>query len=117
MVLVAEDHVDSRDALTTLLDALGYDVLEAPNGRAAVEVARASHPDLILMDLMMPVLDGLAATREIRADPSLAGTRVVALTALEGARPAVMEAGCDDMVAKPIDVRRLMERLPGWVGQ
>jgi CheY-like chemotaxis protein len=115
-VLIAEDHDDSRDALRTLLEAYGYDVLEAADGLQAVEIARARHPQLVLMDLMMPRMDGLAATREIRADPALADVRIVALTALEGVRDQVIEAGGDEMVSKPIDVRRLLQRLPEWVG-
>jgi CheY-like chemotaxis protein len=116
VVLVAEDHADSREALRTLLEAFGYRVVEAVDGREAVERARAEHPDLVLMDVMMPRMDGLQATRAIRADPDLAGLRIVALTAVEGARATVLEAGCDELVPKPIDVRRLLERLPGWVG-
>ncbi len=117
LVLLAEDHEDSRDALRTLLEAYGYDVVEAADGRQAVDLAHATRPDLVLMDLMMPRVDGIQATREIRADATLAGIRIVALTALEGARPRVLEAGCDDMVPKPIDVRKLLERMPEWVGR
>jgi CheY-like chemotaxis protein len=116
LVLVAEDHEDSRDALRTLLEAYGYDVVEAADGRQAVDLARATRPDLVLMDLMMPRVDGFQATRELRADPATARVRIVAVTALEGARPRVLEAGCDDMVAKPIDVRKLLQRMTEWVG-
>lgn len=115
VVLVAEDHEDSRDAMRTLLDAFGYRVVEAVNGRQAVERAIAERPDLILMDMMMPLMDGLQATREIRADPSLAGVPVIALTAMEGARDRVLAAGCDDLVTKPIDVRAFLGRVRGWI--
>jgi CheY-like chemotaxis protein len=115
VVLVAEDHEDSRDAMRTLLDAFGYRVVEAVNGRQAVERALAERPDLILMDMMMPLMDGLQATREIRAAPSLAGVPVIALTAMEGARDRVMAAGCDDLVTKPIDVRSFLGRVRGWI--
>ncbi|MBW3572519.1 MAG: response regulator [Gemmatimonadetes bacterium] len=114
LVLIAEDHEDSRDALRTLLDAFGYRVVEACNGRQAVELARAERPDLILMDMMMPQVDGFQATREIRSIESLHGVPIVALTAMEGARDRVMQAGCDDMVPKPLDVRAFLDRVRVW---
>ena len=115
-VLVAEDHDDSRDALCTLLDAMGYRVLVARNGGEAVEVARAHRPDLILMDMMMPLVDGFQATRTLRADEAFRTVPIVAITAMEGAREAVLEAGCSDCVLKPLDIRSFMERLHGWLG-
>lgn len=117
LVLIAEDHEDSRDALRTLLDAFGYRVIEAANGRQAVEMALAERPDLILMDMMMPQVDGFQATREIRADEGMRGVPIVALTAMEGARERVLQAGCDDMVAKPLDVRAFLDRVRGWTHQ
>ena len=113
-VLIAEDHEDSRDALRTLLDAFGYRVVAAENGRQAVEMALAERPDLILMDMMMPQVDGFQATREIRAAEGLRGVPIVALTAMEGARERVLQAGCDDMVAKPLDVRAFLDRVRVW---
>ena len=115
LVLVAEDHEDSRDALTTLLTALGYRVAVASNGAEAVERARATRPDLILMDMMMPQVDGFQATRTLRQDAAFAGTPIIAITAMEGARDAVREAGCDDLVVKPIDIRAVLERIPAWL--
>ena len=114
LVLIAEDHEDSRDALRTLLDAFGYRVVEASNGRQAVERALAERPDLILMDMMMPQVDGFQATREIRAVDGLRGVPIVALTAMEGARERVLQAGCDDMVAKPLDVRAFLAKVRIW---
>jgi CheY-like chemotaxis protein len=114
LVLIAEDHEDSRDALRTLLDAFGYRVVEASNGRQAVERALAERPDLILMDMMMPHVDGFQATREIRAVEGLRGVPIVALTAMEGARERVMQAGCDDMVPKPLDVRAFLDKVRVW---
>src|SRR5262249_26119266 len=104
VVLVAEDHEDSRDALCTLLDALGYRVLAATIGVEALEVARANHPDLILMDMMMPGVDGFQATRTLRADETFRQVPIIAITAMEGAREAVIEAGCSDLVLKPLDI-------------
>lgn len=114
-VLIAEDHEDSRDALRTLLEAFGYTVRIAANGFEAVADARAHHPDLILMDMMMPGMDGLEATRTLRADPEFPRIPIVAVTAMEGARERVLEAGCDDWVAKPIDIRAFLARLPVWL--
>lgn len=115
VVLIAEDHEDSRDALRTLLEALGYRVLVAGNGAEAVDVARANKPDLILMDMMMPLVDGFEATRTLRDDEAFARTPIVAITAMEGAREAVFEAGCSDVVVKPIDIRAFLTRLSGWL--
>ena len=114
-VLIAEDHEDSRDALRTLLEAFGYQVRVAGNGFEAVADARAHHPDLILMDMMMPGMDGLEATRTLRADPGFPRIPIVAVTAMEGARERVLQAGCDDWVAKPIDIRGFLARLPAWL--
>lgn len=116
LVLIAEDHEDSRDALSTLLAALGYRVAVAGNGREAVERARAATPDLILMDMMMPEVDGFQATRILREDAAFRAVPIVAITAMEGARKSVLEAGCDDLVVKPIDIRAFLERIPSWLG-
>lgn len=114
LVLIAEDHEDSRDALRTLLDAFGYRVVEAANGREAVERALAERPDLIVMDMMMPQVDGFQATREIRADEAMRDVPIVALTAMEGARERVLQAGCNDMMAKPLDVRAFLDKVRAW---
>jgi CheY-like chemotaxis protein len=114
-VLVAEDHEDSRDALCTLLDALGYRVYVAANGEEAVAEARARRPDLILMDMMMPRMDGFQATRILRADPELQGVPIIAVTAMEGARQAVLAAGCSDLVTKPVDIRAFIDRVRVWL--
>jgi CheY-like chemotaxis protein len=116
LVLIAEDHLDSRDALQTLLEALGYRVGVAGNGLEAVEVARAIRPDLILMDMMMPQVDGFAATRMLREDASFREVPIIAITAMEGARESVLAAGCSDMVLKPVDIRAFLEKVRVWVG-
>ncbi|HEX2078931.1 MAG TPA: response regulator [Longimicrobium sp.] len=117
LVLIAEDHEDSRDALKTLLDAFGYRVVEAGNGREAVELAVAERPDLILMDMMMPKVDGFQATREIRMVEGLKGVPILALTAMEGARERALQAGCDDLVPKPLDVRAFLDQVRVWTQQ
>jgi CheY-like chemotaxis protein len=114
-VLIAEDHEDSRDALCTLLEAFGYQVHLAANGVEAVAEARAHRPDLILMDMMMPGMDGLEATRTLRSDPDFPRIPIVAVTAMDGARERVLAAGCDDWVAKPLDIRAFLARLPVWL--
>jgi two-component system, cell cycle response regulator DivK len=114
-VLIAEDHEDSRDALQTLLEAMGYRVVTADNGARAVDVARAERPDLVLLDMMMPEVDGFHAARTLRADPSFDAVPIIAITALEGARPEVLAAGCDDCVVKPIDIRAFLQKVPAWL--
>ena len=114
-VLVAEDHADSRDALRTLLEALGYRVFEAADGGQAVDLARDFHPDLILMDVMMPVVDGLEATRRLRTDPSTAGIPIIALTAMEGSRERALAAGCSDYVMKPLHLSSFYRKLEEWL--
>jgi CheY-like chemotaxis protein len=110
-ILVAEDHLDSRDALRALLEAFGFHVLEAANGRQAVDVALRWQPDLILMDIMMPELDGFEATRELRRHDSTAHTPIIAVTAMEGAHQLAIQAGADDYVRKPVDIRGLVAKM------
>jgi two-component system, cell cycle response regulator DivK len=114
-ILVAEDHRDSRDALQALLEAHGYDVAIAVDGREAIDQAQSVRPDLILMDIMMPVIDGLSATRELRGRPELDAVPIIAVTAMEGGRERAMEAGCDDHIAKPIDLPSLFQKVRWWV--
>jgi len=120
-VLVVDDIDDARFVLRRMLEMKDCRVLEAPDGARAVEVARGECPDLILMDLNLPGVDGLEATRRIRASrEACAEARVVAVTAHDafGMEGAAREAGCDDYVVKPIDfdvLRRVLRRhLPGW---
>ena len=115
-ILVAEDHPDSRDALQALLEAAGYTVVVARNGREAIEHARSRPPDLILMDIMMPEVDGFQATRTIRQEGGqLENVPIVAVTAMEGSRDLTEAAGCDDFVSKPIDVRPFLEKIRTWL--
>lgn len=114
-ILVAEDHLDSRDALRALLEAFGYRVLEAVNGRQAVQIALSEQPDLILMDIMMPELDGFEATRELRRDKRTRATPIIAVTAMEGAHQLAIQAGASDYVRKPVDIRRLIAKVHDWL--
>jgi CheY-like chemotaxis protein len=112
-LLIADDNEQNRDVLSRRLQRRGFDVLLAHDGRAAVEMARAERPDLILMDMNMPQLDGWEATRQIKAQPEVAGVPVIGLTAhaLEGDRERALEAGCADYHTKPVDFPRLMAQI------
>lgn len=113
-VLLAEDHADVRDALTTLLEAAGYRVVTARDGREAVRLALEERPDLVLMDVMMPECDGLAATRALRDEPRTRDIPIVVLTAMEGVEVACREAGADEVVRKPVDGQALVGLVERW---
>ena len=119
-VLVAEDSEDTRRVLSLELRHRGYRVITAADGREAVETALVAHPDLILMDLHMPCLDGLAATAQIRAHSELEAVPIIAVTAFDtyGIREAALEAGCQEYLLKPLDFcaleRALRSALPGF---
>lgn len=115
-ILIAEDHFDSREALSTLLEAFGYRVLTAVDGREAVELARAHLPDLILMDIMMPEMDGFEATRRLREIDVTRGIPIIVVTAMEGARRLALQAGATDFLRKPIDSRTLLQRIQEHTG-
>ena len=114
-ILVAEDHEDSREALRTLLEAFGYRVRIATNGREAVDCALAEQPELVLMDIMMPELDGFQATRALRSAADFRQVPILALTAMEGAHRLTQEAGCDDCIPKPINIRAFLAKVQAWL--
>ena len=116
-ILIAEDHVDSREAMRELLEAFGFEVVEAGNGQQAVTAASEHHPRLILMDVMMPEMDGFQAIREIRKQPDTSDTPIIALTAMDGARELALHAGANDFVRKPVDIRRLIGLVNGWISR
>lgn len=107
LVLVVEDDPDIRLLLRTVLESEGYGVVEAATGSEAVSVAAETRPRLILMDISLPLLDGLSATRQIKADGTLRDTPVLAVSAYDSARRRAVRAGCAGLVAKPIDVEEL----------
>jgi CheY-like chemotaxis protein len=111
--MVVDDIEDLCDLLRLQLDGLGYQVIEASNGREAVELAKRDCPDLILMDLTMPVLDGLSATRMIREVAAMCRVVIVAFSALQSGetRARALAAGCDDFVSKPVGVGQLQDIL------
>ena len=112
-LLIVEDNQDNRDALSRRLERRGFRVLIAVDGQAGADTARAELPDLILMDMNMPGIDGWEATRLIKADPATAAIPVIALTAhaLAGDRARALEAGCADYHTKPVDLIKLLAQI------
>jgi CheY-like chemotaxis protein len=111
--MVVDDSGDIRELLRWHLTQMGYRVTEASNGREAVEAVREECPALILMDITMPILDGLEATRMIRGMAERCGVVIIAFTALHsgGSRASALAAGCDDYLQKPIDLGQLSDLL------
>jgi two-component system cell cycle response regulator DivK len=112
-ILVVEDTEDNRQILRDLLGMAGYDTIEANDGAEGVARAREHRPDLILMDIQMPVMDGYEATRRIKADPTLKQIPVIAVTsyALSGDEEKAREAGCDGYIAKPYSPRQMLAKV------
>jgi two-component system cell cycle response regulator DivK len=112
-ILVVEDTEDNRRIVRDLLTSVGYELIEASDGAAGVAMAQAHAPDLILMDLQLPVIDGYGATRRIRAVPELARVPIIAITsyALSGDEAKARAAGCDGYVAKPFSPRQLLAKV------
>ncbi len=109
-VLVVEDQPDNRQIIHDLLASVGYDTVEALDGEEGVRLAEACRPDLILMDIQLPRLDGYEATRRIKANPELRHIPIIAVTsyALSGDDAKAAEAGCDGYVTKPFSPRQLL---------
>jgi two-component system, cell cycle response regulator DivK len=112
-VLVVEDTEDNRQIIRDLLTSAGYSLIEAKDGAQGVAFAAEHKPDLILMDIQLPVLDGYEATRRIKANPALRGIPIIAVTsyALAGDEAKTREAGCDGYVAKPFSPRQLLAKI------
>jgi CheY-like chemotaxis protein len=112
-ILLVEDNEMNRDMLSRRLMRKGYEVVMALDGRQAVEMAAGEKPDLILMDMSLPVIDGWEATRQVKAAAATRAIPVIALTAhaMAGDREKAIEAGCDDYDTKPIDLPRLLDKI------
>jgi two-component system cell cycle response regulator DivK len=112
-VLLVEDNEMNRDMLSRRLVRRGFDVSVATDGQQGVEMAARETPDIILMDMSLPVLDGWAATRQLKADQTTQTIPLIALTAhaMAGDRDKAMQAGCDDYDTKPIEFGRLMDKI------
>lgn len=117
-ILIAEDYEDSRVLLALRLRKLGYEIAEAADGVEALAQVTAVHPDLILMDVSMPRMDGLAATMRLKADPASRNIPILILSAhtRESDIRSALEAGADEFLAKPIDFHRLHERIKTVLG-
>ena len=112
-ILLVEDNENNRDMLSRRLVRRGFDVLTAVNGQEGIDIARAEAPELILMDMGLPVMDGWEATRRIKKDPDIQNIPVIALTAhaMSGDRSKALDAGCNDYETKPIDLNRLLGKM------
>jgi two-component system cell cycle response regulator DivK len=116
-ILLIEDHEDNRRIVRDLLTPAGYEVVEALTGEDGVTMAGTQHPDLILMDIQLPGLDGYEATRRIKANPALSRIPIIAVTsyALSGDDVKAREAGCDAYVTKPFSPRALLAKIREFV--
>jgi two-component system cell cycle response regulator DivK len=112
-ILVVEDQEDNRRILRDLLTSADYEMTEAENGEEALAAVARQRPDLILMDIQLPILDGYEATRRIKADPTLKDVPIIAVTsyALSGDEDKARAAGCDGFVAKPYSPRQLLAKI------
>jgi two-component system cell cycle response regulator DivK len=118
-ILLVEDNEMNRDMLSRRLERRGYQILIAIDGEQGVSVACAEVPDLILMDMSLPVLDGWEATRKLKSIPKTQAIPIIALTAhaMAGDREKCMEAGCDDYDTKPVEFPRLMSKIQTFLGK
>ena len=112
-ILVVEDQPDNRKIIRDVFAATGYEIIEAENGEEALAAIAKARPDLILMDMQLPIMDGYTATRRIKADPALRSIPVIAVTsyALSGEEKKAREAGCDDYIPKPYSPRELLAKV------
>jgi two-component system cell cycle response regulator DivK len=112
-ILVADDNAASRELIREVLEMSGYDVIEASDGREAVRRTGETAPDLVLVDIQMPHLDGFGVLRELRADPRFAALRVVALTAfaMQSDRERALNAGFDGYITKPLQIAALRQEI------
>jgi len=112
-ILLVEDNEMNRDMLSRRLERRGYEVVIAVDGQQGVDLAQSTRPDLILMDMSLPVIDGWEATRQLKAKDAVKATPIIALTAhaMSGDREKALEAGCDDYDTKPIELPRLLGKI------
>ena len=117
-ILLVEDNEMNRDMLSRRLNRRGFEVLIAEDGGLAVSMTQTERPDLVLMDMSLPVIDGWEATRRLKADPETADIPIIALTAhaMESDRERALEVGCDDYDSKPVDLPRLLGKIETLLG-
>jgi CheY-like chemotaxis protein len=118
-ILLVEDNEMNRDMLSRRLERRGHQVLTAVDGEQGVAMAKSERPDLILMDMSLPVLDGWEAARRIKTDAETQAIPIIALTAhaMVGDREKAIEAGCDDYDTKPVEFQRLLEKVGALLGK
>jgi CheY-like chemotaxis protein/anti-sigma regulatory factor (Ser/Thr protein kinase) len=118
VVLLAEDHMANTLMITEYLESYGYTVVNAHDGLEATQMAEKSNPDIVLMDIQMPVMDGLESMRRLRANPRFANTPIIALTALAmpGDREHCLEAGADEYMGKPVGLKKLLDTIIEMLG-
>ncbi|CAN5737540.1 response regulator [soil metagenome] len=119
VILLVEDNEDNQTVYRTILEHYGYEVLAAYDGESGVQLARERKPDLILMDISIPLLNGWDATRLLKGDAETSDIRIIALTAHALAADRVMaeEVGCDGYLAKPVEPRRVVEEVQKFLGK
>lgn len=110
-ILIVEDNEKNRTLVKDVLEYHGYEVIEAGNGKEGIKITKENNPDLILMDIQMPVMSGYDAIKILKNNPETKDIKIIALTslAMKGDKEKIMEEGFDDYIAKPIDIRRLPE--------
>ena len=113
VILIIEDNRDNLDMVKFLVENAGYQVLEALNGRVGLEIARQSKPNLVLLDLSIPELDGWKLAEELKSHPETSSIRIIAMTGhtLPGDRQRAFDAGCDGYISKPLDVPHFIEQI------
>jgi CheY-like chemotaxis protein len=117
-ILLVEDNEMNRDMLSRRLERRGYEVVIAVDGQQGVDLAQSSAPDLILMDMSLPIIDGWEATRQLKAMDRMKGVPIIALTAhaMSGDREKALDAGCNDYDTKPIELPRLLGKIEALLG-
>jgi CheY-like chemotaxis protein len=118
-ILLVEDNEINRDMLSRRLKRRGFEILFATNGEEGIEQAHAQSPDLILMDMSLPIIDGWDATRQIKASQATQKIPIIALTAhaMSGDRQRALDAGCDDFETKPIELEQLLEKIERYLAK
>lgn len=118
-ILLVEDNEMNRDMLSRRLERMAFDVVMAEDGQAGVDMAKSEMPDLILMDLDLPIIDGWEAARQIKANPETQGIPIIALTAhsMEEDEQKAREAGCDGYDIKPVNFKRLLAKISQFLGE
>ena len=117
-ILVVEDNEKNRKLLSAILQSAGYEIIEAEDGEMGIEMAREKKPILIFMDIQMPGMDGIEATKILKSDPSTSKIPIIAITAYamkEEKEKIISESGCDDYISKPIEIRPFLEKVKKYI--